>query len=606
MTRALSLRSPLARLRLALDPPVDFGDPATEDVTGRVLFGLGRSGLRAGDPAVEQALRFLREQQCMNGSWWGRWVVNYLAATSWVLRGVAAVGVSPREPWVRRAIDFIRDHQREDGGWGEDVESYRDPMSAGEGKASTPGLTGLVLSALVESGEAGSPQAARAVAYLQGTQREDGSWPNGDLLHVLVPPTLYYVLPGAELQLPLEGLGRFAEAQRQDGQGDSGRAADGPQRRSIADFRVRLEKARFESDDPADAAVTAIQRAGLPHVAPLIATITRTRDLVPAGLPAPAAAMFEDTQLPSWADPTRLALAQALFERCGWGAALSLFASSLPQCYACAEGAKILVHTEELRRNPQRRILETAQFVFDVTAKNAFGPQSRGLRSAQKVRLLHALVRSLVRDKVDVWNPRNGAPISQFYLVGTLMTFSTVVLDGLRTMELTIDESEADAWIHLWNVVGSFMGIKEDLLPADAREAESLLEAVREMSWAPSEAGQVLARATLGVLQANLLPGHALDEVGPMLVRHLAGERCADLLGLPPAGWADALFEPFTLAMDAFDVEGASPLAVFLRRASMHVMKGMQALYMGSGRPEYETLESARLLALWQESVKTK
>jgi squalene cyclase len=608
MTRALSLRSPLARLRLAIDPPVDFGDPATEDVTGRVLFGLGRSGLRTGDPAIEQALRFLREQQCMNGSWWGRWVVNYLAATSWVLRGVAAVGVSPREPWVRRAIDFIRDHQREDGGWGEDVESYRDPMSAGEGKSSTAGLTGLVLSALVESGEASSPQAARAAAYLQHSQRQDGSWPNGDLLHVLVPPTLYYILPGAELQLPLEGLGRFADANRIDRQGDGATTsgAETRQHRTVADFRVRLEAARFESDDKADAAVTAIQRAGLLNVAPVIATITRTQDLIPGGLPEPIAAMFEDTQLPSWADPVRLAQAQRLFERCGWGAAMSLFASSLPQCYACAEGAKILVHTEELRRNPQRRILETARFVFDVTAHNAFGPQSRGLRSAQKVRVLHALVRSLVRDKVDVWNPRNGAPISQFYLVGTLMTFSIVVIDGLRTMELTIDESDADAWIHLWNVVGSFMGIKDDLLPNGAREAESLLEAVREMSWAPSEAGQLLAKATLGVLQSNLLPGNALDGVAPMLVRHLAGERCADLLGLPPAGWADALFEPFTLAMDAFDVEGASPLAIFLRRASMQVMKGMQALYMGSGRPEYETLESARLLALWQQSVKTK
>jgi squalene cyclase len=609
MTRALSLRSPLAKLRMLFDPPVDFGDPATEDVTGRVLFGLGRSGLRIGDPAIEQALRFLRDQQCMNGSWWGRWVVNYLAATAWVLRGVAAVGVAPREPWVRRAIDFIRDHQREDGGWGESVNTYTDPLSAGEGKASTPGLTGLVLSALVESGESSSPQAARAAAYLQETQRPDGSWPNGDLLHVLIPPTLYYVLPGAELQLPLEGLGRFADANRTDHAGESspGETGEtGERHRSIADFRVRLETARFESDDKADAAVVAIQRSGLPHVAPLIATITRNRDLIPSGLPAPAAAMFEDTQLPSWADPVKLTRAQQLFERCGWGAAMALFASSLPQCYACAEGAKILIHTEELRRNPQRRILETAQFVFDVTAQNAFAPQSRGLRSAQKVRLLHALVRSLVRDKVDVWNPRFGAPISQFFLVGTLMTFSTVVIDSLRTMELTVDESEADAWIHLWNVVGFFMGIKEDLLPNNAREAENLLEAVREMSWAPSEAGQLLAKATLGVLQANLLPVHALDGVAPMLVRHLAGDRCADLLGLPQAGWANALFTPFTLAMDAFDVEGASPLAVFLRRASIEVMKGMQALYMGSDRPEYETMESARLLALWKESVKTK
>ncbi|HEY0712378.1 MAG TPA: oxygenase MpaB family protein, partial [Polyangia bacterium] len=604
MTKPLSLRPLLMRLRLALDPPAEAGDPATEDVTGRVLHGLGQSGLRVNDPMVARAVQFLREQQCLSGAFWGRWVVNYLAATAWVLRGVVAVGVPAHEGWIRRAVDFIKSHQRADGGWGEDVKSYRDPLAAGEGSQSTPGLTGLVLSALVEVGEARSYEAARAAAYLQTSQTADGSWPNGDLVHALVPPTLFYTLPGAELQLPLEGLGLFASANELGEQ--EGVAVDElalRRRRTVADFRQRLDSARNESDREADAAVVAIKRSGLQHVAPLITQITRTRDLVPSSLPAPVAAMFENPALPAWADPVKMKRAQQLFERCGWAAALALFASSLPQCYACAEGAKILMHTEELRRNPQRRILETAQFVFDITATDAFGPNGRGFRSATKVRILHALIRSLVRDKVDIWNPRSGEPISQFYLIGTLMTFSVVVVDGMRTMELQVDDADADAWVHLWNVVGYLMGISEDLLPKDAREAESLLEAVREMSWAPSEGGAALARATLGVMQDQLLPGHALDGFAVMLVRHLAGDRCADLLGLPPSNWTEALFAPMSAAMDLFEVSGASPLAVAMRRASMQLMKGLHKAYLGSGRPEFETLESTLLLKKWQEAA---
>ncbi len=607
MTKAPSLRSLWSRAQLAIDPSPDFGDPATEDVTGRVLFGLGRCGLGVGDPAVDRAVKFIKDQQCLNGSWWGRWVVNYLAATAWVLRGLHAVGVSSREPFIRRAIDFIRDHQRADGGWGESAASYRDPLSAGEGTQSTPGLTGLILSALVESNEAGSDMAIKAAAYLQKAQRPDGTWANGDLLHALVPPTLFYILPGAEQQLPLEGLGLFATAHQIERPVETVTAPGGTRpRRTIADWRTRLEAARGESDTEADAAVASIRKDGLEHVAPLLATITRTRDLVPSTLPPAAQALFTDVAMPSFANPEKMARAHELFERAGWGVALALFASSLPQCYACAEGAKILIHTEQLRRNPQRRILETAQFVFDVTGKNAFGPNGRGLRSAQKVRFLHALVRAIVRDKVDVWNPRAGAPISQFYLVGTLMTFSAVVIDALRTMELTVNDADAEAWIHLWNVVGHLMGIETDLLPADAREAEALLEAVRELSWAPSEAGKLLAAATVGVMQEHLLPGKALDGLAVMLVRHLAGDRCADLLGLAPADWTTALFTPFAKVMDAFEIEGASPLAVLLRRASIDLMKGLQAAYLGSGRPEFETLENARLIAQWDETVKQK
>ena len=199
------------KLRFFMNPPPELGDPSTEDVTGRVLYGLGQNGHTAAEEPIARAIAFLRAQQCESGAWWGRWVVNYLAATAWALRGLAAVGVDHDAPWVRAAIAFILEHQNADGGWGEEVASYRDPRLAGIG-ATTAGLTGLVLSSLVDAGQARSPAASRATEYLVSRQAADGTWPNGSLLHALVPPDLFYLLPGAPEQLALEALGRIAGA----------------------------------------------------------------------------------------------------------------------------------------------------------------------------------------------------------------------------------------------------------------------------------------------------------------------------------------------------------------------------------------------------------
>jgi squalene-hopene/tetraprenyl-beta-curcumene cyclase len=166
-------------------------------------------GHTAAEEPIARAVAFLRAQQCVggaaNGAWWGRWVVNYLAATAWALRGLAAVGADREAAWVRSAIAFLIEHQNADGGWGEDVASYRDEGLAGIG-SSTAGLTGLVMSALVAIGERGSRSVAAAVEYLVREQTPEGTWSNGTLLHALVPPDLFYVLPGAPEQLALEGL----------------------------------------------------------------------------------------------------------------------------------------------------------------------------------------------------------------------------------------------------------------------------------------------------------------------------------------------------------------------------------------------------------------
>ena len=206
----VSLDDPVGAVRTLLDPPRELGDPSTEDLTGRVLDGLGRVGLTTGSPAVRRAIEFLCAQQFDHGGFWGRWTVNYLASTACVLQELARVGADMSEPWVRRAVDFVLSRQNGDGGWGELPDSYRDPALAGRGP-SMPPLTGLVLTGLIDAGEGSSEAVARGIAYLLDQQRADGTWPHGDWLQAIVPPDTFYILAEAAKHYPVEALARWLE-----------------------------------------------------------------------------------------------------------------------------------------------------------------------------------------------------------------------------------------------------------------------------------------------------------------------------------------------------------------------------------------------------------
>ncbi|HTU86375.1 MAG TPA: prenyltransferase/squalene oxidase repeat-containing protein [Solirubrobacteraceae bacterium] len=207
----VSLGDPIGALRTLVDPPRELGDPSTEDLTGRVLDGLGRIGETTASPAVRRAIEFLRAQQLGHGGFWGRWTVNYLASTACVLEGLARVGADMSEPWVRCAVAFLLEHQNDDGGWGELADSYRDPAMAGRGP-SMPPLTGLVLTGLIDAGEASSDAVARGLAYLLAQQLADGSWPHADWLQAIVPPDTFYILAEAARHYPMEALARWLAA----------------------------------------------------------------------------------------------------------------------------------------------------------------------------------------------------------------------------------------------------------------------------------------------------------------------------------------------------------------------------------------------------------
>ena len=164
-------------------------DPSTADVTARVLECLGRFGWPAEHPAIQRALNFLLKDQHKDGSWFGRWGVNYVYGTSGVLRALETVSLTTQD-YCQRAISWLKAVQKPDGSFGESLRSYHVESSKGQGN-STPSQTAWGLIGLLAAADPGDPSISNAAEYLVQQQNEDGSWDENDFTGTGFPCVFY-------------------------------------------------------------------------------------------------------------------------------------------------------------------------------------------------------------------------------------------------------------------------------------------------------------------------------------------------------------------------------------------------------------------------------
>ncbi|HTB95586.1 MAG TPA: squalene--hopene cyclase [Terracidiphilus sp.] len=150
-------------------------DPPTVDITGRMLEMLASYGYTRDDKRVQKAIEFILKEQEPDGSWFGRWGVNYIYGTFLVLRGLEAIGFDQHEPQVQQAAEWIRMVQNPDGGWGESCGTYDEPDTRGVG-VSTPSQTAWAVLGLLAAGDDRSDSVAKGIRWLLTRQRPDGSW----------------------------------------------------------------------------------------------------------------------------------------------------------------------------------------------------------------------------------------------------------------------------------------------------------------------------------------------------------------------------------------------------------------------------------------------
>jgi squalene-hopene/tetraprenyl-beta-curcumene cyclase len=183
-------------------------DPTCSDLTGRTLELLGYIGCDSHCRRVQRAIQFLKDTQEEDGSWYGRWGVNYIYGTWQVLRGLRAIGVDMKQDWLVRAREWLESCQNEDGGWGETCASYDDPMLKGKGP-STASQTAWAVMGLCAAGGVHSKPVLRGIEYLLRTQNRDGSWTEPETTGTGFPKVFYLKYDMYRNNFPLLALATF-------------------------------------------------------------------------------------------------------------------------------------------------------------------------------------------------------------------------------------------------------------------------------------------------------------------------------------------------------------------------------------------------------------
>ncbi len=371
-----------------------------------------------------------------------------------------------------------------------------------------------------------------------------------------------------------------------------------------------LDEMRQTGDPLADDTVQALFEEGkVDAVNQLMANLIRNDQMVPADLPPVVHDYLEQSAaLPDWADPKQIKQGEEVFRDYGLIAFSLLGCASLPACYSAGDAAKVLWLTQQLEQHVTRRLVETSQMVIDVMSAGGLEPGGKGIRAAQKVRLMHAAVRHLIltdpqagapgaapKNFADVlashpWKTEEwGLPINQSVMAGTLLTFSYVILRGLRTFGVALKPEQEDAYLHTWNVVGHIMGVRDEFLlnAMTYADAEHVFETILERNRAESTEAKALMQALLGFMEGTIKRRVPLGNL--VYVRHipktlildLMGEDTARLLGIS-LDWRDRLAQvPLALFMWALgrlqqdtyaDLSGSHLLAEWLFRQMAAVM----------------------------------
>lgn len=346
-----------------------------------------------------------------------------------------------------------------------------------------------------------------------------------------------------------------------------------------------LDAKRELGDETADRVVAAlIEARKVDEVDRDLLAVLRNDDPLPEGLPDSVREYFEQTEGPLQVDAETLRRAQNVFATYGPEILMVLGFYSLPAAYAAAKGVQVLYRTAFLAERPVRRVFETSRMVAEVMAPDGLTADGEGLRMIEKVRLMHAGIRTMLQeDKEHPWDPALGVPINQEDMAGTLMTFSYIVVSGLEQLHIKLDPADADAYLQTWFAIGRRMGIHDDLIPANRQEAEELTRVIRQRQIAGSPEGIALTKA--------LIDGYAefegLPKAAPASMVHffldddaLMHQNVAAMLEVPPSRWFSILPRLLIDFIRAFTflLRRGPFQAGVLRWLSRHLVAGLLAV----------------------------
>lgn len=364
-----------------------------------------------------------------------------------------------------------------------------------------------------------------------------------------------------------------------------------------------LDAARTRGDALADATVAALFATGqTAAVSNLMATLMRDDQAAPGALPPVVQAYLAQTSQVAARHPETAARGQRVFADHGPEILMLLCCYSLPSSYAAAKGVQVLHRTAYLAKRPTRRLFETAQMIVDVLSPGGLDAGGRGVRTAQKVRLMHAAIRHLIlTDAQAPWPVQElGMPINQEDLLGTLMTFTWLILDGLDRQKITVSPEDQAAFLDTWLSIGELMGIEPALLPRTVAEAKALTAIIERRQVAPSPEGREMMAALLGMMNDNVPEGFCT--LPSSMLREFLPPDVATFLGVPNhvierelIALAERLVHPLEVFAD-----GEARRHGIIRAFGVHLLRAMTRVELDGQRARFalpDTLTEAWHLA---------
>ena len=188
-------------------------DPTCSDLTARTLELLGYIGFDPKQECVRRAVQHLIDTQDDDGSWYGRWGVNYIYGTWQVLRGLRAIGEDMTQDWILRGRDWLESCQNDDGGWGETCASYDTPTLKGKGE-STASQTSWALMGICACADLDRASVQRGLRYLLATQKRDGAWDEPQITGTGFPRVFYLKYDMYRQNFPLLALATYVNYRR--------------------------------------------------------------------------------------------------------------------------------------------------------------------------------------------------------------------------------------------------------------------------------------------------------------------------------------------------------------------------------------------------------
>jgi hypothetical protein len=287
-----------------------------------------------------------------------------------------------------------------------------------------------------------------------------------------------------------------------------------------------LNEMRGSTDLAADACVAALH-----HEFPssnfhsLLATLSRN-DVEISALPEPLKTFLESTRaIPTLDDVPidrvleRVKRGQEVFQNHTGISCLILLLKSLPEGYQAPNLTQLLQVSGNLEDNTFKRLLGVLQMMVDVCKIGGCEPSGRAIITAQKLRLLHAGIRKIVRQTKPDYEPKFGIPVNHEDMLGTIMGFSLLVVRGLETLKTPLTPAEADDYYYIWMVFAVVIGIHPPGQPNSLRYVpRNLVEAAQFYAAydlrhyvvaADNPEGLVLTQAVLKMLN-DLVPDHRI------------------------------------------------------------------------------------------------